>query len=129
MWCYTSVSHTRDLSVKFLLNFGNRLSWMAQVHDDEVEAPQPSCYRSWFMIQLNSPVFVVAECWRAVRKFSSPLELARLLALSSTRRELPVNCSSHTPAPCCKHPTYCGSSNNAFHIDWAHDETEALGSS
>ena len=53
----------------------------------------------------NSPVFTVAECRRAVRKFSSSLELSKLLALSSTRRGLPVNCSSHTPAPCCKHPT------------------------
>ena len=53
----------------------------------------------------NSPVFIVAECRRAVRKFSSSLELAKLPALSSTRRGLPVNCSSHTPAPCCKHPT------------------------
>ena len=40
-----------------------------------------------------------------MRKSSSSLDLARLLALSSTRRRLPVNCSSHTPAPCCKHPT------------------------
>ena len=53
----------------------------------------------------NSPVLTVAECRRAARKFPSSLELAKLLAFNSTRRELPVDCSSHTPAPCCKHPT------------------------
>ena len=49
----TSVTHTSDLSVKVLLYFGHSLSWMAQVSNDKVKAPEPSRYCSWFMIQLN----------------------------------------------------------------------------
>ena len=106
-----SVPHTSDLLVKFLLYSGCGLPWVAQVNNDKVKAPEPSCDCSWFVIQLNQssrrklPVLTVAECRRAARKFSSSLELAKLLAFNSTRRELPVDRSSHTPAPCCKQPT------------------------
>ena len=48
-----SVPHTSDLSVKFLLYLGHGFSWVAQVNNDKVKAPEPSCYCSWFMIQLN----------------------------------------------------------------------------
>ena len=41
-----SVPHTSDLSVKVFLYLGHGFSWVAQVNNDKVKAPEPSCYCS-----------------------------------------------------------------------------------
>ena len=80
-----SVPHTSDLSVKVLLNLGHGFSWVAQVNNDKVKAPEPE-----LLLLLaaggNSPPNTLSV--GAVRKFSSSLKLAKLLALSSTSRGL-----------------------------------------
>ena len=64
-----------------------------------------SWYNSTSAAGGNSPVFEVAESRKASRKSLSSQDLSRLPALIAISKGLPVDCSSHTPAPCCRHPT------------------------
>ena len=128
----TSVTHTSD-PVKFLLYFGYSLSWMAQVYNDKVKAPQPSCHSSWFMIQLNQSSrrklaglysCCVGGRWENSHLLSSWLSSSFKFYKKRATSELLI---AHTRTMQASH--YCGSSNYAFHIERAHDKAEALDSS
>ena len=92
-------------------------------------ATAPSWYNSTNAAGGNSPVLTVAECRRAARKFPSSLELAKLLAFNSTRRELPMDCIIAHTRTMLQTTYHRGSSNYTFHVKWAHNKAKTLGSS
>ena len=82
------------------------LSRMAQVHYDEMEASQSSCYCTWSQPAPLKETRLLFQLQRVERHPAlSSLDLSRLPALIAISKEVLVNCSSHTPGPCCRHPT------------------------
>ena len=97
--------------MKVLLCLGDHFPRMAQVHYDKVEASQSSSYCTRFVIDLDKSSRRKPTCFcgcrvpKGLEEVIVPSRSCKACSFVATRRGLPVYCSSHNPAPCCKHPT------------------------
>ena len=92
----------QHMTIKVFFGFSDYFAWMAQVHNDEVEALQSSRHSSRFLIDLDK---------RRRRKLTSFCGCRQLKG----------------PAPL-QAPNHRGCTYEAFHVQRAHDKAEALSS-